>query len=149
MNIFVSLIFQNIDDFLGNIELPRNTLVVYQSARRFKSFQSKTDGYWLIAAMKEVIDEYRDDSMNDFNFMHLIVKATEKVSKRESDVSKKVNTTANLSDKTKEQEYTTVVDEAKSGKKNAVTTYHRLLQPLIFRLSYEAYVKQTTVVDEA
>jgi len=99
--------------------------------------------------MKEVIDEYRDDSMNDFNFMHLIVKATEKVSKRESDVSKKVNTTANLSDKTKEQEYTTVVDEAKSGKKNAVTTYHRLLQPLIFRLSYEAYVKQTTVVDEA
>ena len=101
MNIFVSLIFQNIDDFLGNIELPRNTLVVYQSARRFKSLQSTTDGYWLIAAMKEVIDEYRKYSMNDFNFMHLIVKATETVSKRESYFTSTVDTTANLSNKTR------------------------------------------------
>ena len=139
MNIFVSLIFQNIDDFLGNIELPRNTLVVYQSARRFKSLQSTTDGYWLIAEMKKVIDEYRKDNMNDFNFMHLIVKATEKVSKRESYVTKTVDTTANLSKKTrKNRKIQTVEDEAKSGMKNAVTTYHRLLQPLIFRLLDEA-----------
>ena len=86
------------------------------------------------------MDTYIRNNITDVNLLHMIVEATGIVALRETkqfefdtivDNSTKESTKQYQRDSKGEK----IVDESASGKKNTVSTYHRLCEPVFFKLS--------------
>lgn len=129
---------ENIDHFLASLKLPQNCLVICPCARGYKAHRNSI-GSWLIKTLSD--EAKQSENKDELDFLTLLTKVTDVVSDmetraflKEGTVEKDYGKENKKEEKTKKKKKTRKIDKKKSGCKSAVTIYHTLLEPVVFRI---------------
>jgi hypothetical protein len=108
--------------------MPNNFMLVYPVVSGQRSQRSENYGSWLIYGLKEMYNKHYE--RKPVNFFHLLTLVSGYIAReRETIVYKhKEGTNEIMLDEHGKQ----IRDEEQSGRKNAVNSFHRLCEPLIF-----------------